>query len=234
MYSALTNFLCCPRAQKYLDRTIGPSCTVSTSTHAASFSDGERFNWPTPGPARIRFDHTATGSQKKCQLLLFLRNVQKTLFVHGFHGPTSTLCVSVRPSWALPRKMYIEDEEPAALTRRKGSQNFSFRRYGDCLAIDFVANVVNAFHSINMARSERPTPHGPSTSSTPQLTLHMAAGSLALQGKLFVGVLSESVALATVIYNREVSPYPKSSTLVAPEPIHFVHYDAESDEDADT
>jgi len=64
-----------------------------------------------------------------------------------------------------------------------------------------------------------------------QLTLHVAAGTLALQGKLDVGVLSQNVALATVIYNREVPQFPKSSTLVPPRPAHFVHYDAQTHED---
>ncbi len=61
----------------------------------------------------------------------------------------------------------------------------------------------------------------------------MAAGSLALQGKLSVGVLSESVAMATVIYNRVGPTYPKTSALIDPYPVHFVHWDAFSDEDAD-
>ncbi|CAN0082166.1 unnamed protein product [Scytosiphon promiscuus] len=71
-------------------------------------------------------------------------------------------------------------------------------------------------------------------SGTDQLTLHMAAGSLALQDKINVGVLSQNVALATVIYNRTGHEYPKSSTLIDPRPLHFVHYDAQSEEDAET
>ncbi|CAN0082029.1 unnamed protein product [Scytosiphon promiscuus] len=67
-----------------------------------------------------------------------------------------------------------------------------------------------------------------------QLTLHVAAGSLALQDKVNVGVLSQNVALATVIYNQTGREYPKSSTLIDPRPVHFVHYDAQSEEDADT
>lgn len=59
----------------------------------------------------------------------------------------------------------------------------------------------------------------------------MAAGSLALQGKLNVGVLSENVALATVIYSTEGPQYPKTSTLVDPRPVHFAHYDATSHDD---
>lgn len=70
--------------------------------------------------------------------------------------------------------------------------------------------------------------------STRQLTLHTAAGSLALQGKLNVGVLAQNTALATVIYNRTVPNFPKTSTLVDPRPVHFVHYDAQSTEDAET
>lgn len=61
----------------------------------------------------------------------------------------------------------------------------------------------------------------------------MAAGSLALQDKINVGVLSQNVALATVIYNRTGPEYPKTSSLIDPRPVHFVHYDAQSDEDAD-
>lgn len=61
----------------------------------------------------------------------------------------------------------------------------------------------------------------------------MAAGSLALQGKLHAGVLSESTALAPVIYSRITPEYPKTSSLVDPRPIHFVHYDAASKEDED-
>ncbi|CAM9875459.1 unnamed protein product [Pylaiella littoralis] len=64
-----------------------------------------------------------------------------------------------------------------------------------------------------------------------QPTLYMAAGSLALQGKLNVGVLSQNVALATVIYSRHVRPYPKTSRLVDPRPVYFIHYDALSHED---
>lgn len=67
-----------------------------------------------------------------------------------------------------------------------------------------------------------------------QLTLHMAAGSLALQGKLNVGVLSQNVALGTVIYDREGPPFPKSSSLVDPRPVHFVHYDAQSPTDEES
>lgn len=61
----------------------------------------------------------------------------------------------------------------------------------------------------------------------------MAAGSLALQGKLNVSVISENVALATVVYNRTVPTFPKTSMLIDPGPVHFVHYDAASDEDAE-
>eukprot|EP00903_Cladosiphon_okamuranus_P013420 g12501.t1 len=67
-----------------------------------------------------------------------------------------------------------------------------------------------------------------------QLTLHMAAGSLALQGKLNVGVLSENVALATVVYGPNAPEYPKTSTLVDPRPVYFVHYDAMSHEDEES
>lgn len=62
----------------------------------------------------------------------------------------------------------------------------------------------------------------------------MAVGSLMLQGKLNVGVLSESVAMATVPYARGAPEYPKTSTLIDPRPVHFVHYDAESREDEET
>lgn len=56
---------------------------------------------------------------------------------------------------------------------------------------------------------------------------------MALQGKLNVGVLSESVAMAVVIFNRTGPPYPKTSTLVDPQPLNFVHYDADGQEDAE-
>lgn len=59
----------------------------------------------------------------------------------------------------------------------------------------------------------------------------MAAGSLALQGKLSAGVLSESVAMAVVIYNRVVPTYPKTTALIDPKPVHFVHWEAASHED---
>lgn len=62
----------------------------------------------------------------------------------------------------------------------------------------------------------------------------MASGSLALQDKLNVGVLSESVALAPVPYNRTTPQFPKTSSLVGPEPVHFVHYQPQSLEDAKT
>ncbi|CAM9396345.1 unnamed protein product, partial [Hapterophycus canaliculatus] len=68
-------------------------------------------------------------------------------------------------------------------------------------------------------------------SGSDQLTLHMAAGSLMLQGKLNVGVLSQSVAMATVPYSRSGPEYPKTSTIIDPRTVHFVHYDAESRED---
>lgn len=61
----------------------------------------------------------------------------------------------------------------------------------------------------------------------------MAAGSLALQDKLSVGILSENVALATVLYDHSVQRYPKLSTLVDPRPATFVHYSARSAEDED-
>ena len=67
-----------------------------------------------------------------------------------------------------------------------------------------------------------------------QTTLYMAAGSLALQNKLNVGVLSEAVALATVPYSRTAPPWPRSSPLVAPGPVHFVHYNAFSQEEEET
>lgn len=73
----------------------------------------------------------------------------------------------------------------------------------------------------------------PNANSVRQLTLHTAAGSLALQGELNVGVLAQNAALATVIYNRTVPEFPKTSTLVDPRPVHFVHYDAQSHEDAE-
>ena len=67
-----------------------------------------------------------------------------------------------------------------------------------------------------------------------QMTLHMAAGSLALQGKLHVGVVAESVALATIPYSRTDPPWPRSSPLIAPGPVHFVHYNAYSRLEEDT
>lgn len=67
-----------------------------------------------------------------------------------------------------------------------------------------------------------------------QTTLHMAAGSLALQGKLNVGVVAENVALATVPYSRTAPPWPRSSPLIAPGPVHFVHYNAYSQLDEET
>ncbi|CAM9466319.1 unnamed protein product [Ectocarpus sp. 12 AP-2014] len=70
-------------------------------------------------------------------------------------------------------------------------------------------------------------------SGSDQLTLHMAAGSLALKGELNVGVLAQNAALATVIYNRTVADFPKTSTLIDPRPVHFIHYDAQSHEDAE-
>lgn len=62
----------------------------------------------------------------------------------------------------------------------------------------------------------------------------MAAGSLALQGKLSVGVLSQNVALATVSYSPDAKEYPKTSTLVDPRPVYFAHYDAMSNDDEET
>lgn len=59
-----------------------------------------------------------------------------------------------------------------------------------------------------------------------QTTLSMAAGSLALQGKLNVGVISENIALSTVPYSRTAPAWPRSSPLLAPGPVHFVHYNA--------
>ncbi|CBN75387.1 hypothetical protein Esi_0090_0076 [Ectocarpus siliculosus] len=72
-----------------------------------------------------------------------------------------------------------------------------------------------------------------SRAGSDQQTLEMAAGSLALQGKLNVSVISENLALATVVYNRTVPTFPKTSMLIDPGPVHFVHYDAASDEDAE-
>ncbi|CAM9340283.1 unnamed protein product [Ectocarpus fasciculatus] len=72
-----------------------------------------------------------------------------------------------------------------------------------------------------------------SRAGSDQQTLEMAAGSLALQGKLNVSVISENLALATVVYNRTVPTFPKTSMLIDPGPIHFVHYDAASHEDAE-
>lgn len=62
----------------------------------------------------------------------------------------------------------------------------------------------------------------------------MAAGSLALQGELNVGIIAESVALAVVPYNRTAPAWPRSSPLVAPGPIHFVHYNAYTPEEEET
>lgn len=66
---------------------------------------------------------------------------------------------------------------------------------------------------------------------TRQLTLHMAAGSLALQDKLSVGVLSETVAMAMVVFDRTGPKHPKTSTLIGPQPVNFVHYDAQGHDD---
>eukprot|EP00904_Undaria_pinnatifida_P006647 jgi/Undpi1/3111/HiC_scaffold_15.g06485.m1 len=73
-----------------------------------------------------------------------------------------------------------------------------------------------------------------SRAGSDQTTLHMAAGSLALQGKLNVGVVAENVALATVPYSRTAPPWPRSSPLIAPGPVHFVHYNAYSQLDEET
>lgn len=70
--------------------------------------------------------------------------------------------------------------------------------------------------------------------SVPQTTLHLAAGSLALQGKLNVGVLAESVALATVPYNHSAPAWPRSSPLLEPGPVHFVHYNAFNKKEEET
>lgn len=58
----------------------------------------------------------------------------------------------------------------------------------------------------------------------------MAAGSLALQDELKVGVLSESAALALVPYSRSTPPYPKSSRLIDPGMVHFLHFNAREEE----
>ena len=62
----------------------------------------------------------------------------------------------------------------------------------------------------------------------------MAAGSLALQGMLHVGVLSENVAMAMVIFNRTGPTHPMMSALLGPQPVTFVHYDAQNPEDEQT
>lgn len=64
-----------------------------------------------------------------------------------------------------------------------------------------------------------------------QTTLYLAAGSLALQEKLNVGVLAESVALATVPYSHNSPAWPRSSALLEPGSAHFVHYHAYTPEE---
>eukprot|EP00903_Cladosiphon_okamuranus_P014188 g13183.t1 len=73
-----------------------------------------------------------------------------------------------------------------------------------------------------------------SRTGSDQTTLHLAAGSLALQGKLNVGVLAESVALATVPYNHDGPAWPRSSPLLEPGPVHFVHYNAYTQDEEET
>lgn len=58
----------------------------------------------------------------------------------------------------------------------------------------------------------------------------MAAGSLALQDKINVGVISENVAMSLVPYNRTAPKWPKTSQLIAPGPVLFFHYKAFSKE----
>lgn len=67
-----------------------------------------------------------------------------------------------------------------------------------------------------------------------QGTLHLAAGSLALQDKLKVGVISETVAMSLVPYSRTAPTWPKTSQLVAPGPVLFVHYKAFSHDEETT
>lgn len=67
-----------------------------------------------------------------------------------------------------------------------------------------------------------------------QGTLHLAAGSLALQDKLNVGVISEVVAMSLVPYNRTAPPWPKTSQLIAPGPVLFAHYKTYSYEETTT
>lgn len=59
----------------------------------------------------------------------------------------------------------------------------------------------------------------------------MAAGSLALQEKLNVGVISEVVAMSLVPYNRTAPMWPKTSQLIAPGSVLFFHYKAFSHEE---
>lgn len=74
----------------------------------------------------------------------------------------------------------------------------------------------------------------PAPARSLQATLHLAAGSLALQGRLKVGVIAEGVALATVPYGRGSPAWPRSSPLLEPGPVHFVHYNAFTKEEEET
>eukprot|EP00752_Nemacystus_decipiens_P009993 g8910.t1 len=73
-----------------------------------------------------------------------------------------------------------------------------------------------------------------SRTGSDQTTLHLAAGSLALQGKLDVGIIAESVALATVPYSHDSPAWPRSSPLLEPGLVHFVHYNAYTKEEEET
>lgn len=66
-----------------------------------------------------------------------------------------------------------------------------------------------------------------------QITLYLAAGSLALQDRLNVGVISESVALAVVPYAKHAPAWPRSSPVIEPGLVHFVHYNSYSQEETE-
>ncbi|CAM9493774.1 unnamed protein product, partial [Hapterophycus canaliculatus] len=89
---------------------------------------------------------------------------------------------------------------------------------------DNTRRLFNRWRMIHIAKSRVGSDQG---------TLHVAAGSLALQDKLKVGVLAETVAMATVPYNHSAPAWPRSSPLLEPGPVHFVHYNAFTHEEED-
>lgn len=64
-----------------------------------------------------------------------------------------------------------------------------------------------------------------------QTSLHAAAGSLALQDRLSVGIISENVASSIVPFGKDSPVWPKMTPLVGPGVVHFIHYVAFADED---